>query len=333
MEYVLQTAHDMKSNFFVLIVLMVLAACSAEKGPDIDLERQGREVPDFSADSAFVYIEKQLEFGPRVPGTPEHVRAKDWKRERLSTFSGSNVFVQEFSQQVYERDLDMFNILAAFNPAATDRILLAAHWDTRPRADAETDPDLQNNPIPGADDGASGVAVLLELARIMEENPPPLGVDIILFDGEDYGREGDLQYYFLGARHWVANPPLAGYKPRFGILLDMVGADGARFPKEQYSMFYAGTVVDQIWNIAADMGYGEYFINETGAYVLDDHWVVNENTEIPMLNIINHKPGEGSIFADHWHTHKDDIDIISKETLQAVGDVLVEVLYNRIGNK
>lgn len=324
-----------KPNLFHQIIFLILLfgifSCSSEQGPDIDLDDLGRETPEFSADSAYYFIEKQLSFGPRVPGTPEHVEAKNWKVEQLRNYASGSVFVQEFSQNVYDRDLDLFNIIAAFNPTATDRILLAAHWDTRPRADQERNPEDRQRPIAGADDGASGVAVLLELARIMKDNPPPIGVDILLFDGEDYGREGDLEYYFLGSRHWVANPPVPGYRPRFGILLDMIGAEGATFPKEKYSMYYAGTIVNQIWDIADELGYGHIFLDQEGAFVLDDHWVVNEQTDIPMLNIINHQTNDaGSIFPDHWHTHNDDIGIISKEMLQITGHVLIEVLYNRI---
>ncbi len=320
-----------RSILLAVIVSALLLACGSDDTARITLDDQGRETPTFSSESAFEFIEKQLAFGPRVPGTPEHVSAKNWKVEQLRAFSGGQVFVQEFSRTVYGNDLDMFNIIAAFNPQATDRVLLAAHWDTRPRADEEGDPEKAEKPIMGADDGASGVAVLLELARIMSENPPPIGVDILLFDGEDYGKTQDLQYYFMGARYWTENPPVANYQPRFGILLDMVGAEGATFPKERYSLDYAGGVVEQIWNIAAELGYDNFFINQTGQYVLDDHWIVNTQSDIRMLNIINHRTnGRSGIFANHWHTHKDDIDIISKETLQAVGDVVTEVIYNRL---
>lgn len=323
----------MKRSFVVLILglFLILGACGSEEVPGVTLEDLGRSVPEFSAEQAFSYIETQLGFGPRVPGTPEHVAAMRWKTEKLRVYASGNVYVQEFQREVYGRMLPMYNIIAAFNPHATDRILLAAHWDTRPRADQESDPEKAAMPIPGADDGASGTAVLMELARIMSNEMPPLGVDIILFDGEDYGREGDLHYYFLGARQWAAHPPVPGYRPRFGILLDMVGAKNATFPKEGYSLFYAGNVVHQIWDVAAELGYDHIFIDQKGEYVLDDHWVINEQTDIRMLNIIHHRTnGHRGIFPDYWHTHKDDIDNISKETLQAVGNVLTEILYNRL---
>ena len=240
------------------------------------------------------------------------------------------MFVQEFQQTVYENDLTMYNIVAALGLQYSDRILLAAHWDSRPRA--EEDPDNPGQPILGADDGGSGVGVLLELARIFSENDLPIGVDIILFDGEDYGEVSDLDNYFLGARHWSNNPPVPGYSPRFGILLDMVGGENAVFYKESYSMRYAPNLVDEIWSIADNKGYDDLFINQRGGAVADDHLIVNRQTDINMINIIHHSVNEnGTVqFPPYWHTQNDTMEIIDRSTLQAVGDVLLELIYNRI---
>lgn len=291
-------------------------------------------VPPFNADSAYVFIEKQVQIGPRNPGSAGHLEGRNMLLEIMRNYAGrSSVYAQNFDFVGYEgEEFRLTNIIAAFNPSARDRILLAAHWDTRPRAEEESDNILVHEPILGADDGGSGVAVLLELARIMSENTPAIGVDILLFDGEDYGHESDLDFYFLGARHWSANPPVTGYSPRFGILLDMVGARGATFLQEGFSMRYAPTLVENVWNVADELGYNSFFVKRRGGPVADDHMIVNQVAQIPMINIINYKSPDGQSveFASHWHTHDDNMDIIDKQTLQAVGDVLVEIIYNRL---
>ncbi len=317
------------NKFFVATLLIAFIACSQKTG--LQFSDKGRSVPAFFADSAYSHIKTQVEFGPRVPNTEGHVKTKEFLETKLKQYAGTHaVFSQEFSEEGYGETLEMANIIAAFNLSAQDRIALFAHWDTRPRADEDT--ARTSEYIPGADDGGSGVGVLLELARIFSENPPPIGIDIVLFDGEDYGTQGDIRKYFLGSRYWSKNPPVPGYNPRFGILLDMVGAKQAVFPKEFYSMSYAPNLVDELWNIADQKGYGNIFLNEDGAGVLDDHYIVYENAGIPTIDIINHSVGaDGNIrFAPHWHTHHDDMPIIDKATLQAVGEVLLELIYNRI---
>lgn len=322
----------LRNHILLPVLILFLTGCETEE-PRFALERQGQEVPDFSADSAYQFIEQQLVFGPRNPNSEGHRFTKEYLEEKLREYAGANsVFVQSFQWQGYDELLEMHNIIAAFEPSRNDRIVLAAHWDTRPRG--EEDPESPNDPIPGADDGGSGVGVLLELARIFSENPPPVGVDIILFDGEDYGRSGDLQNYFLGARYWGNNPPVPGYNPRFGILLDMVGGRGATFLKEGHSMQFAPSLVDAIWEAGHELGYEDYFVDEQGAYVSDDHMIVERLTGIPMINIIHHRRNEnGSArFPEYWHTHRDNLEIIDRNTLQAVGDLMTELIYNRIGN-
>jgi len=304
-------------------------ACSSDD--DLSFEQQNREVPAFSSDRAYNFIETQVAFGPRVPNSEAHVETINYLRDYFRDVAGQqNVFVQEFQQEVYGDTLTMYNLLASFGTQHEDRILLAAHWDSRPRADE--DPNDPDSPILGADDGGSGVGVLMEFASVFAENDVPIGVDIILFDGEDYGRSGDLNNYFLGARHWGNNPPVPGYNPRFGILLDMVGGVDAKFAKEGYSMQYAPNLVNELWSIAAELGHGEMFLDERGGRVADDHVVVQQTTGIPMVNIIHHTAGpDGQVnFPPYWHTHNDNMDIIDAETLQAVGDVVLELIYNRI---
>lgn len=318
-------------NRILIILLFTTVLISCNKGAGLQFSEKGRDVPEFSSDSAYAYIKKQVDQGPRVPNTYGHVKTREFLESKLKEYAGSNsVFSQEFSEEGYGETLEMVNIIAAFNTTSQDRIMLCAHWDTRPRADEDT--SRSSEYIAGADDGASGVGVLLELARIFSENPPPVGVDIVLFDGEDYGTQGDLNKYFLGSRYWSNNPPVPGYSPRFGILLDMVGAERAVFPKESYSMSYAPNLVNELWGIAGEKGYSDIFLNEDGAGVLDDHYIVYQNAKIPTIDIINHTVGaDGNIkFAPHWHTHRDDLPIIDKNTLQAVGDVLLELIYNRI---
>lgn len=287
------------------------------------IDRKG-DVPAFSADSAYAYVKAQVDFGPRNPGSIGHANALAYMTDELRRYSGGQVFVQRFQTEGYNETLSLANVIAAFNPSAETRIMLCAHWDTRPRADQDSNPSDVGQPILGANDGASGVGVLLELARIFADNPPPIGVDIVFFDGEDYGVESDLGKYFLGSRHWSANPPVAGYMPRFAILLDMVGGVNPRFPKEGFSMNYAAPVVEQVWSIASELGHSSSFLSETSQPVADDHMILNQNYGLPTINII-HYP-----FPEYWHTSGDTMDNIRPETLQAVGDVLLELIYNRI---
>lgn len=323
----------MKPKFFFFIGLLGIVnlyiSCEKE-GAGLEFERQGRSVPQFSAGNAYSFIEEQVNFGPRVPNTEAHRQTKNYLRNQLQQSAGSrNVFVQEFEQEVYGQNLIMYNIIAGFGLQHKDRIVLAAHWDSRPRA--EEDPVNPDSPILGADDGGSGVGVLLELARIFSVQDLPIGVDIIFFDGEDYGEVSDLDNYFLGARHWGNNPPVPGYSPRFGILLDMVGGENAVFSKEGYSMRFAPNLVNEVWTIAAQLGYGELFIDQRGGNVADDHIIVQQLTGIPMINIIHHRADGGVVqFPPYWHTQNDTMEIIDQNTLKAVGDVLLELIYNRI---
>ena len=321
----------------VVLLMLTLSACDREpEDSRLSFIDRNREVPVFSADTAYHFIGRQVAFGPRNPGSQGHRHTKEYLAGTLKRFAGPQaVFVQPFTHTGYTGETyQMGNIIASFRPELGDRIMLLAHWDTRPRAEKDPDPARRSQPIPGADDGGSGVGVLLELARIFHDHPPPVGVDILLFDGEDYGREGDMEYYFLGSRYWSENPPVPGYRPRFGILLDMVGARDAVFPREGFSMRYAPRLVDEIWEIARQMGHHDRFIDEKGSSIADDHWIINRKTGIPTINIIHHKPPRplqtGISFPDYWHTHDDDMDIIGEQTLQAVGEVLLELIYNRI---
>lgn len=320
-----------RKPIFPLLLFIILTVSGCKSEPEFRFSDQGRFVPEFSSDRAFSYIEAQVNFGPRVPGSTAHREAIQYFNRHFRETAGNNsVYIQAFEMVVYGDTLSLYNLIASFAPDKDDRILLAAHWDSRPRG--EEDPDHPHLPIPGADDGASGVGVLMEFAAIFAEHEPPVGVDIILFDGEDYGKEGDLEHYFLGSRHWGNHPPVPGYNPRFGILLDMVGGQHATFPKEGYSMRFAPRLVDEIWSIGHEFGHSDLFLNERGGMIADDHIIVEQLTGIPMINIIHHRIGpDGQVrFPPYWHTQKDNLDIIDKDVLQAVGDVLLELIYNRI---
>jgi hypothetical protein len=316
---------------FLIGAVIFFISCSNGDTNRLNFEEQGRNVPEFNADSAYHFVERQVNFGPRNPNSKGHQQAKKYYLNTLQQYAGSRyVYAQDFTAKGYGGDtLELSNIIASFNPQSNDRIMLCAHWDTRPRADKDsTNPE---KPILGADDGASGVGMLLEFARLFKDNPPPIGVDIVLFDGEDYGKEGDTSKYFLGSRHWANNPPVEGYSPRFGILLDMVGGKDAQFPKEGYSMQFAAALVNEIWSIADEKGFDNMFVSEEGNKISDDHIVVNRILGIPTIDIIRHNiDSQGSQFAPYWHTHDDDLSIINKQTMDGVGKTVLELIYNRV---
>ncbi|OAV45731.1 glutamine cyclotransferase [Lewinella sp. 4G2] len=288
-------------------------------------------VPAFDADSAYAYVAKQVAFGPRVMNTDAHEAAKEWMVQKLANY-GAKVIEQNFTATAYDgTKLESTNIIARFNPEMADRMLLAAHYDTRHVADSE----LENDPaavVNGADDGASGVGVLLEIARQLSASAPNIGVDIVLFDAEDYGEGGggDQNSWGLGAQHYSRNlPPNV---PRYGILLDMVGAKDARFAVEGVSERYAPDIVNKVWGLASTMSkFAPYFPRERGKAVTDDHYFVNTIARIPMIDIINFRKDTKTGFVAHWHTGDDDLDVIDKETLRAVGQVVTAVVY-REGN-
>lgn len=287
-------------------------------------------VPTFNADSAYQYIADQLEFGPRVPGTEAHRACRDYFVEKMNSF-GAEVEVQEFNARLFgSGSVRCYNIVARFNPSNRKRVLLAAHWDSRHIADHDPDESKRDQPVPGADDGASGVGVLMEIARLLGENPIDLGVDIVFFDAEDQGDDGgrNPESWGVGAQRWSQQiNRSSGPKPQYGILLDMVGAANPRFGREGFSVRFAPEVLDKVWNVAQQLGYGRYFVNQPVDGVVDDHYFVNTIARIPMINIINRPPGTRTGFVPHWHTVSDDLSVISKSTLHAVGHTVIEVLF------
>lgn len=319
---------------------MALCSCgqrSSNAQPETvtEVKQATTTAPSFNADSAYAYIDRQVAFGYRVPNMPGHKACGDYLAAELKRF-GAQVYEQEMTLTAYDgTKLDCRNIIGSFNPEQEKRILLFAHWDTRPYSDEDPNPANYRKPIDGADDGASGVGVLLEIARQIGMKTPNIGIDIAFFDAEDYGvpEFAKEQYgntsdtWCLGSRFWGRNPHKPGYKAQFGILLDMVGARDAVFYKEYISMRYAARYVDEVWEKARNLGYGKYFINANGGAITDDHEAVIEETSIPCLDIINYDPNTEEGFRTHWHTQNDNMNVIDRDVLKAVGQTVIEIIY------
>jgi len=320
-------------NIYILLFLgaIIFASCAndTKPAPVADKPKARAKVPVFQADSAYTYLTKQLDFGFRVPGTDEHEACKDWLVEKLKSF-GLKVKVQKFKTKIFTgAEMPGFNIIAQHNPDHEQRVIVGAHWDTRIIADKDPDEANHDDPIMGADDGASGVAGILELARVVSENPIDMGVDFILFDVEDQGDMGGAtETWALGSQYWAKNKVPKNYDADFGILLDMIAAKGARFGREQYSMRDAPQVMNKIWKMAQNMGYSDLFQDYNAGGIADDHVYMNQ-AGIPTIDIIGIPNPENreSSFGAYHHTVADNIDIISKRNLKVVGQVVLAALY------
>lgn len=280
----------------------------------------------FNADSAFAFVKRQCDFGPRVPATPAHAQCGEWLESQLRRWC-DKVVAQKASLTTFDgTKINATNFIGVINPDAKERILLVAHWDCRPWADADPDPAKRKEPVMGANDGASGVGVLLELARVMRDKKPDVGVDILLVDAEDWGSDSDEESWALGTQYWAEHPHVSGYKPLYGILLDMVGAPDAQFYHEGFSLQSAPDVVEKVWSAAADAGYSNHFKSMQFGAATDDH-VFIIRAGIPCIDIIDMRPGSQGGFYPHWHTTSDTIDKIAPATLGAVGQTLVNLIY------
>ena len=290
-------------------------------------------VPEFNADSAYTYVEKQVAFGPRVPNSEAHKACANYLADELKRF-GAKTFVQEANLTAYDGTrLSSYNIIGSYNPDMDNRVLLFAHWDSRPYSDHDPDPANHRKPLDGADDGASGVGALLEIARQLQMKDPGIGVDIIFFDAEDYGTPEFVDDYkpdtwCLGTQFWTRNTHVPNYRAKYGILLDMVGGRGATFFKEYQSVRAAAPIVEMVWSAARNLGYGKHFINADGGAVTDDHQYVISGLGIPCIDIINYDPDSEKGFPDYWHTQRDNMSNIDRETLKAVGQTVLHVIYN-----
>ena len=321
---------------YILFAAAMISCSQTPSSSSAKVESQPvkqQNVPAFDADSAWVFVENQVKFGPRVPNSEAHVACGNYLASELKRF-GAQVYEQEATLTAYNgTQLKAKNIIGSYNPENSKRVLLFAHWDSRPYADHDKDPANYKKPIDGADDGASGVGVLLEMARQFSIKSPAIGIDIIFFDAEDYGTPEFVKEYkentwCLGAQFWAKNPHVKGYKADFGILLDMVGAKNASFFKEATSMRYAPQIVEEVWSTARDLGYGKFFINAEGGAITDDHQYVILGRNIPCIDIIYTDPESDNGFGPHWHTQNDTMDNIDRETLKAVGQTVLQVVYN-----
>ena len=362
--------HLPPSSFLLILSSFLVSSCSLRKqATSTETVAMQPVGPAFCADSAYVFCQQQCDFGPRTMNSQAHDDCGQWIMQKFSSY-GLQVTPQQALLKGYDGTmLRSTNIIASYRPELTDRILICAHWDSRPWADNDPDESNWHKPVLAANDGASGVAVMLELARLLSlqltadslqmitsaaessaaDQPTDIssvsrkpstvnktvGVDFICFDAEDWGTPqwddspSDGDTWALGAQYWAANPHVKGYKARYGILLDMVGGEGAQFYQEQQSLRYARSVVDRVWRAAQTVGFGSFFPTREGVGITDDHLPVNRVAKIPCIDIIPYYPDcAQSSFGPTWHTVDDDMAHIDRNTLQAVGQTLIQVLWS-----
>tara|TARA_B110000444_G_scaffold261147_1_gene311395 strand:- start:4456 stop:5427 length:972 start_codon:yes stop_codon:yes gene_type:complete len=321
-------------KYSYILFVLIISSCSQKKDKEIKTkaEKINVIVPKFNADSAYSFIQKQVDFGPRVISSESWRKCSRYLEKKLLSYN-ANVLVQKTQVTTYDnKKHELNNIIASYLPNLNNRIALFAHWDSRHIADHDT--VNKEAPILGANDGGSGVGVLLEIARNLNIQTPSIGVDIILFDAEDYGQPENSKYpvmnnsWCLGSQYWSKNPHKKEYFAKYGILLDMVGAQGATFRHEGISNFYAQNILEKVWSKAHEIGYSNYFVYQKSAEIMDDHYYVNSIAGIPTIDIIEFDPFTKTNFNKHWHTHQDNMDNISKETLKAVGETVINVLYS-----
>ena len=318
---------------FLLVLFFV--ACKGGESPEKPTTPSGPDYakvmsPDINADSAYQFVVEQLSFGFRHPGTKGHKQCADYLTQTLNRWCDT-VITQPFQATLWNgQRVDGYNIIGSIAPDKEKRVMLAAHWDSRQWADHDLDTNNWRKPLMGANDGASGVAVLLEMARSMSSMPPDVGVDFILFDVEDQGvpewagvYEDDT--WCKGSQYWSRNPHRMFYSAQYGILFDMVGSENPRFTKEEISMSAAQGIMDKVWNCAAQLGYGNIFLNDRTDGILDDHYYVNSITRIPTIDIVQNT--KGISFCKQWHTVNDNIESVNKSTLGIVATVAMKTIY------
>lgn len=321
-----------RKNSLVTLLLgaILLIACGEETSvskPKAVVVKPKIIVPEINADSAYSYVAKQVAFGPRTNNSKGHQECGDYLVKFFEDL-GMTMQIQEGTVTAHDgKKLKFRNIMAQHNPHYATRIFISAHWDTRPWADE--DKDRPKEPILGANDGASGVALLMEIARQIALDSAKVGIDFIMWDAEDYGMPGVEDSYCLGSQYWSNNKMPLDYRAKYGINLDMVGGTNGNFPIEEISDYYAAPVVEKVWNKAKSLGYGKYFPKiKTGA-ITDDHYYINTMAKIPCIDII-HKNSLTEQFHPSWHTHGDNMDAIDKNTLKAVGQTVIGVVYDEI---
>ncbi|TGE09883.1 M28 family peptidase [Hymenobacter fodinae] len=332
-----------------LASLLLLTACPEKKSTTEETTTAPEQpstpkAPAFNADSAYTFTAKQVAFGPRVPNSSAHVKTGDWIVQKFKAL-GLSVKEQPFTAMAFDgKMLRSRNIVAQYQPQAARRIAIFTHWDTRPFADK--DKTKKNAPLDGASDGASGVGIALEMARVLAaqqgDAAPGVGVDFILFDSEDYGYDSSTQgekenllarqeangesSWCLGSQYWAKHMLPTNYKPSYGILLDMVGAKDAKFSREELSRQQARDVVDKVWNTASQLGFSDFFLFNDSYGITDDHVYTNQ-AGVRTIDIIDHVPVGDEYFPAYHHTTQDNMSIIDKRTLKAVGQTVLTTIY------
>ena len=302
--------------------------CNQHQGPTGSNSLKKQLSPDFNADSALAYTAKQVAFGPRIPGTISH---KECGEYLINFFKqhGASVFVQGGKVTTYDgKTFELQNIIASTGPQLKNRIMLSAHWDSRPFSDQDSDQANKKKPFDAANDGGSGVAVLMEIAREIQVKSPGIGVDLVLWDVEDYGSSQDTseRTWCLGTQYWAKHPPVKGYNPLYCINLDMVGGQNAVFYMDKPSMSFAPHIVQKVWDIGHDLGYSAYFSYQRLTQDdVDDHVYVNKDANIPAIDIVDLNDVTG--FYTYWHKQGDNMQHIDKKVLRAVGQTVLETVY------
>lgn len=335
----------MNKNIVISLFLIIVTACGNVKKSATENTTSANEPigPTFVADSAYLFCQQQCDFGPRIMNSEAHERCGQWIADKFRQY-GMEVTLQKADLRGYDGTLlKSTNIIASYQPQQQNRILLCAHWDSRPWADNDPDPANHRRPVMAANDGASGVAIMLEVARLITTpdsggvtSPLNIGIDFVCFDAEDWGtpqwaetESGSADTWALGAQHWANQYKSQNAKIHYGILLDMVGGEGAHFYQEQTSTYFAPEVVRKVWAAAETVGFGSYFPKDEGNAITDDHLPVNQKAGIPCIDIIPCYPDcEASSFGPTWHTVNDDMQHIDRNTLQAVGQTIVQVLFS-----
>lgn len=325
----------MKRILPLFLAALLAVACNnggkpSQADPVSAIDYSAIKIPEISADSAYRFVAEQLDFGFRAPGTKGHDQCAKYLESQMRRWCDT-VIVQNFTATLWDGSTFRgHNIIASFSPEKDNRVLLGAHWDSRLWADHDSDAANHHKPIMGANDGASGVGALMEMARAMATQRPEAGVDIIFFDMEDQGIPEWADIYkdntwCLGSQFWANNPHRPFYRASYGILFDMVGTRNLRFTKEEISRTYASGITDRIFKCAEALGYGNIFVNQNTDAILDDHMYVNQIIRIPMVDLVQNTPG--CSFFPYWHTVEDNLDCIDAESLKTTATVAMKMIY------
>ena len=326
-------SNKMKIIYIKLVICfcIMFLSCTQETKKKQDVKKNIVKVPIFNEDSAYFFVEKQVSFGPRVISSKAWLNCANWLEKKLSNYGETKI--QEAPIVTYDKKEHILkNIIVSFSPEKNNRIALFAHWDSRHVADHDTINQFQ--PILGANDGGSGVGVLIEIARQLNIKKPKIGVDIVLFDAEDYGQPENSKFpimedsWCLGSQYWSKQVQQSNYYAKYGILLDMVGGKNAKFTHEATSYYFAKDILKKVWSKAHSLGYGDFFVYQNTKQIIDDHYYVNTIAGIRTIDIIEYDPSTKTNFNKHWHTHGDNMNNIDKKTLKAVGQTLLEIIYN-----